>query len=131
MQHADEAARVIDVGDHRVLGDFEADAIGGDTGTIEAFDDELEKPASASVWPERLMQRLRAGREAHAAAAERRQRSLHHPAVDVRHQPVALRRAHELGRRDRVPGLVLEPQQHLEAGSASPAALPPRTICWA
>ena len=74
-------------------------------------------PASASVWPGQVDAQASPRRQTHAAASERRQRRLHHPAIDVRHQPVALRRAHEFAGCHRVSGLVLEPQQHLEAGA--------------
>ena len=63
VQHADETLRVLDVRDHRVLGDLEAHALRRNTRAIEAVDDELEE--------RRVAERL--AREVDAEAATRRE----------------------------------------------------------
>ena len=52
------------------------------------------------------------------AATQGGERGLHDPAVDQSHEPVALRGAHEFGRRQLVAGLVLQPHQHLHRRAA-------------
>ena len=45
VQHADEAARLIEVGDHRVLGDLEAHLRGIGAGGVEAIHHEFQELA--------------------------------------------------------------------------------------
>src|SRR5580658_1563051 len=116
VQHADETPRVIEIGDHRVLGDLEADLRGLYAGRIETLDHEFQE----LHIPERLTRDV----DGYAvlvgkldrAARECSERRLHHPAVDESHQPVALRRAHEFRRRYILPGFVLEPHEHFHRG---------------
>ena len=60
-----------------------------------------------------LIATLRLGGERDRAAAHRRERGLHHPAVHQPHQPIALGGAHELDRRQVLAGIVAQPYQHL------------------
>ena len=56
--------------------------------------------------------------QANAAATERSQRRLHDPAIDIRHQSIALRRAQEFNRRNALRhGVILKPQQHFQRGA--------------
>ena len=113
MQHPDEAARVIEVGDHRVLVDLEAHLRGRDPAGIEALDHVLEK----LCVPERLTGHVDGdaapGRHRDRPAPEGGERRLHHPAVHQPHQPVAFGGPHELRGRQLLTGLVLQPHQHL------------------
>jgi len=64
-----------------------------------------------------------ARRQLHAAAPERGQHGLHYPAVDVRHQPIALGRADEIrGRRTRLAVLATKRTNTSSAGPRMPLA---------
>src|SRR5690606_21221043 len=100
VQHADEALRVLDVGDHRVLGDLEAQLRGRHAGAIQYVHHELKKLRIPKRLTGKIDGQAAIRWQTYAAATERRQRRLHDPAIDVRHQSIALRGAQELHRRN-------------------------------
>jgi hypothetical protein len=61
VQHADEAPRVFDVGDDRILGDLEADPVRRHASAVEALHDEFEKSGIAERLAGKVEQRLRPG----------------------------------------------------------------------
>src|SRR6202044_3071396 len=91
-------------------------------GMIETIDDELQKLRVAEGLPGDVDGDAAPRRQPHAAAAERRQYGLHHPTIDVRHQPIALGRANELGGGcDRLTVLAFEAHEYLERRTAQAA----------
>ncbi len=81
VQHADEAARVLDVGDDRVLGDLEAHLAGVHAGAVEAVDHELQELQVAERLAGDVDRDAALRAELEGAVAERGERGLHHPAV--------------------------------------------------
>ena len=100
-------------------------------GVIEAIDHELQEFGIAERLAGDVDRNAAARRQLHAAAAERRQHRLHHPAVDVRHQAVALGGADEFGRRRAgLAVLGLHAHEHLERRAAHAAVLRACTMGW-
>ncbi len=113
MQHADEAPGVIEIGDHRALGDLEAHLCWIDTGAVEAFDDELEELCVAERLARDVDGDTAVGWNGDRSASECGEGRLHDPAVHQRHEAIALGGLHEFRWRYFMSGLVLQPDEDL------------------
>ncbi len=124
VQHADETPRGVEVRDHRALGDLEADLRGIHAAAVEALDHELEELRIGDGLARQVDARGCGRRgKLDGAAPERRERGLHHPAIDEPHQAIAFGGTHELhAARGRVPA---RPTDARSTSIAGPRPLSP------
>ena len=114
VQHADEAARMVEVRDHRVLGHLEAQLCGRDAGTVEAVDDELQELRVAEGLPGTFMATQRPAGTCSVPSTIASRVLLHDPAVDQAHQPVCSAARMNSSGWTSPPASSLHPHQHLD-----------------
>src|SRR5271165_5895381 len=115
VQYGNEAAHVVQVGEHRALGHLEANIGGIRPGVIETVDDELQEFQVSEGLAGDIDRDAALLRQAQAASAERGQHRLHHPAIHEGHQAIAFGRADEIDRRNaRLADFGFQAHEHFE-----------------
>src|ERR1700733_8418428 len=119
VKHADEAARVIEIGDDGVLGNLKAHLAGQRARAIETFDHELKKLHVAQGLPGDIDGHAAIGGHRERAAAKPREGGLYDPARNEPHQAVALGGAHKIRGRHVIARFIAHAHEHLHRRSAA------------